>query len=336
LPNPHEYLRDLRAFLNRRTGDAILLGEVNLDHKQQLEFFGGADGDELHMQFDFIGMQRLYLSLARQDAAPLVDALITRPQPQPESQWASFVRNHDELTLDKLSEAERQEVFAAFGPEPEMQVFGRGLIRRLPPMLGGDPRRIRMVYSLLFSLPGTPVLFYGEEIGMGENLEAGDRLAVRTPMQWSTEKNGGFSNAPRSRLSGQLPDGPYGPEFVNVVDQQHDPDSLLNFIRKVAHNYRDCPELGWGTLEIMEQPYAAVLAHRCTWDDASIVLLHNLSPDAVTVPLTLSNCIEGTRLSDLLSTDAIQPDARGRLEVALEGYGYRWLRVLAPHSRRLS
>src|SRR4051812_25924573 len=148
LPDPHHYFRELRAMLNRRTGDAILLGEVNLSHEDQLQFFGGAAGDELHMQFDFIGMQRLYLSLARSDMSPLAEALLSRPQPEPESQWASFVRNHDELTLDKLSEDERQEVFAAFGPEPEMQVYGRGLIRRLPTMLGGDPRRIRMVYSL--------------------------------------------------------------------------------------------------------------------------------------------------------------------------------------------
>ena len=167
LPDPHEYLRDLRAFLNRRTGDAILLGEVNLPHKDQLQFFGGADGDELHMQFDFIGMQRLYLSLARADADRWSRRCPPGRSPQPESQWASFVRNHDELTLDKLSEAERQEVFAAFGPEPEMQVYGRGLIRRLPPMLDGDPRRIRMVYSLLFSLPGTPgaVLRRGDRHG---------------------------------------------------------------------------------------------------------------------------------------------------------------------------
>src|ERR687893_1023760 len=273
LPDPHEYFRDLRAMLNRRIGDAILLGEVNLQHSDQLQFFGGPDGDELHMQFDFIGMQRLYLSLARSDFAPLVEALETRPQPQPESQWASFVRNHDELTLDKLSEEERQEVFSAFGPEPEMQIYGRGLIRRLPPMLDGDLRRIKMVYSLLFSLPGTPVLFYGEEIGMGENLATGDRLAVRTPMQWTSETNGGFSNAPADRLSGQLPEGAYGPEFVNVNDQQRDPDSLLNFVRRLAATYRDCPELGWGKFEVLEQPYAAVLAHRCTWDDGSVVAL---------------------------------------------------------------
>ena len=171
--DPHEYLRSLRAFIGRRSGEAVLLGEVNLPHKEQLLYFGGDDGDELSLQFDFIGMQNVYLSLARHDARPLVKALAERPAPSSDVQWATFVRNHDELTLDKLTDEERAEVFAAFGPEERMQIFGRGLIRRLPPMLGGDPRRIRMVYSLLFSLPGTPVLFYGEEIGMGENLDCG-------------------------------------------------------------------------------------------------------------------------------------------------------------------
>ncbi len=321
--------------LNRRVGDAILLGEVNLSHKDQLLFFGGPDGDELHMQFDFIGMQRLYLSLARSDFAPLVEALQKRPQPQPESQWASFVRNHDELTLDKLTETERQEVFAAFGPEPEMQVYGRGLIRRLPPMLDGDLRRIKMVYSLLFSLPGTPVLFYGEEIGMGENLAAGDRTAVRTPMQWSTDKNGGFSNARKDRLPGQLPEGAYGPEFVNVSDQQRDPDSLLNFIRTLATTYRNCPELGWGECTILDQPYAAVLAHRTTWDDGSLVALHNAAAEPVTVPLTLDGLEPGTVLLDLLTDGSAEPDEKGRIELNLGAYGYRWLRVTPPGSRRL-
>jgi Glycosidases len=186
--------------VGRRTGDGVLLGEVNLPYEQQLEFFGGTDGDELTMQFDFIGMQALYLSLARADAGPLATALAGRPALDPDSQWATFVRNHDELTLDKLTDDERQEVFAAFGPEERMQVYGRGLRRRLPPMLDGDPRRVRMVYSLLFSLPGTPVLFYGEEIGMGEDLDAEGRLAVRTPMQWTSGRNGGFSTADPDRL----------------------------------------------------------------------------------------------------------------------------------------
>ena len=148
-------------------------------------------------------------------------------------------------------------MFAAFGPEPEMQVYGRGLIRRLPPMLDGDPRRIRMVYSLLFALPGTPVLFYGEEIGMGENLAVGSRMAVRTPMQWSNAKNGGFSTARPSRLSGPVVEGAFGPEFVNVVDQLNDPDSLLTFIQRLTRCYRDCPEIGWGDTEILDQPHAA-------------------------------------------------------------------------------
>ena len=239
--DPHEYLRSLRAFIGRRSGEAVLLGEVNLPHKEQLLYFGGDDGDELSLQFDFIGMQNIYLSLARQDARPLAKALAKRPTPSSDVQWATFVRNHDELTLDKLTDEERAEVFAAFGPEERMQIFGRGLIRRLPPMLGGDPRRIRMVYSLLFSLPGTPVLFYGEEIGMGENLDAGDRLAVRTPMQWTSGRNAGFSTARPSRLVAPLVDGAFGPEFVNVGDQRRDPDSLLNFMTLLIRRYRQSP-----------------------------------------------------------------------------------------------
>ncbi len=210
LPDPHAWMRDVRAFLDRRTSGGILLGEVNLPFEQQLEFFGGTDGDELTMQFDFISMQATYLSLARADAGPLARALTGRPATSPDSQWATFVRNHDELTLDKLTEDERQEVFAAFGPEPEMQIYDRGLIRRLPPMLGGDPRRVRMVYSLLFSLPGTPTIFYGEEIGMGEQLDVGSRLAVRTPMQWTAGPHGGFSRARASKLPGPVVTGATG------------------------------------------------------------------------------------------------------------------------------
>src|SRR5215213_7599109 len=174
-------------------------------------------------------MQNIYLAMVRQDAAPLEKALRERPSVSPDSQWATFVRNHDELTLDKLSEQERQEVFTAFGPEPGMQLYERGLRRRLPPMLDGDPGRVRMVYSLLFSLPGTPVLFYGEEIGMGENLEVDGRLAVRTPMQWTPQLNGGFSRAKPSKLRRPLATGAFGPQHVNVADQRSDPESLHTF-----------------------------------------------------------------------------------------------------------
>jgi trehalose synthase len=335
LPQPHDYLRDLRSLVGRRTGDGILLGEVNLPHEQQLEYFGGEVGNELTMQFDFIGMQNLYLSLARQDAAPLISALTSRPKVPDGCQWATFVRNHDELTLDKLSEEERQEVFAAFGPEPRMQIYGRGLVRRLPTMLGGDPRRLRMVYSLMFSLPGTPVLFYGEEIGMGEDLDAEGRSAVRTPMQWTPGPSGGFSTASPEHWPGPVVDGGYGPEHVNVQDERADPDSLLNFMRLLIARYRSCPELGWGTMEVLEQPHASVFAHRSTWEDGSLVAVHNLGDEAVTVPLKLTDVREDCHLQDLLQDGTTSVEDDGTCEVQLEGYGYRWLRVHHPGDRRL-
>lgn len=335
LADPHEYLRSLRSFLGRRKGDAIMLGEVNLPYRDQLRFFGGKDGDELDMMFDFVGMQAMYLSLARCDARPLTKALRARPALAPDSQWATFVRNHDELTLDKLSEKERQEVFAAFGPEERMQLFGRGLKRRLPPMLEGDPRRVRMVYSLLFSLPGTPVLYYGEEIGMGEDLDAEGRLAVRTPMQWTPEKGAGFSTAPPRKLVSRVVEGAFGPEFVNVADQKRDPDSLWSFVARLIQRYRECPELGWGDFEVLDQPERQVLAHRCTWETASIVALHNLSNDPVVVPLQLEDADGAWALVDLLEEGRCELDDAGRAEVTLEGYGHRWLRVQRPEDRRL-
>lgn len=334
----HDFLKELRSFLTRRVGDAILMGEVNLPYAEQREYFGGetADSDELTLQFDFIGMQNLYLALARQDASPIAEALTQRPEIPHDAQWATFVRNHDELTLDKLSDDERQEVFDAFGPDPGMQLYGRGLRRRLPTMLGGDPRRIRMAYSLLFSLPGTPVLFYGEEIGMGENLAAEGRMAVRTPMQWTAGRNGGFSRATPGRLPGPVTTGGFAPEHVNVADQRRDPESLLNFVQLLIRRYRESPELGWASSpEILEQPHAAVLAHRSTWGDGSTITLHNLGDEAVVVPLRFADCDDTVRLVDLLQDGDCTIDARGRTEVELGAYGYRWLRVVRVDDRRL-
>src|ERR1700754_208657 len=194
LHDPHEMLKELRRYMSRRRGDAILLGEVNLDPPQVREFFG--DEDELHMAFDFSLNQAMYLALARGEAAPLAAALQARPEIPEDCAWATFARNHDELTLDKLTDGERAEVFAAFGPDPGMQLLRRGLRRPPPTMLDGDQDRLRMVYSLVFSLPGTPVLFYGEEIGMAENLGIEGRAAVRSPMRWSGERHAGFSLAP--------------------------------------------------------------------------------------------------------------------------------------------
>jgi trehalose synthase len=331
----HVYLRELADMVKRRKGDAILLGEVNLKYREQMKFFGGGDGDELTMQFDFEAMQRFYLSLARCNARPLARMLGRRPALARRSQWANFVRNHDELTLDKLSDTERQEVFAAFGPDENMQVYGRGIVRRLPTMLDGDPRRIRMAYSLMFSLPGTPVLFYGEEIGMGENLEAKGRHAVRTPMQWTNGKNGGFSTARRSALPGPVTVGGYSPEFVNADDQIRDPDSLLNFMRLLISRYRTSPEIGWGELTILEQPHESVLAHRVTGPLGSMIALHNFSGESKSVPITVDGGDEDTRLLDLLQAGSTAVSAKGTAEIELEPYGYRWLRINDPGNRRI-
>src|SRR3954462_8997916 len=226
--DPHALLRHLRAYVNRRDGEAVLLGEVNLPAPDMRAFLGDEDGDELQMVFDFLGTQALYLALARGEAEPLAAALRAFPAIPGTASLGRFVRNHDELTLDKLGEEERKEVFARFGPNPGMQLYGRGLRRRLPSMLGGDERAIRMVYSLAFSLPGTPVLFYGEEIGMAENLAIEGRMSVRAPMQWSADRHGGFSTAPEGArlVRPPLEDGRWGAQRVNAAMQRRRPDSL--------------------------------------------------------------------------------------------------------------
>jgi trehalose synthase len=333
--DPLDLLRALRSFLGRRSGEAILLGEVNLPREEQVRYFGAEDADGLTMQFDFVGMQAMYLSLARGDAQPIAEALSARPTLAVESQWANFVRNHDELTLDKLSDAEREEVFAAFGPEKDMQVYDRGITRRLPSMLAGDPRRIRMVYSLLFSLPGTPVLFYGEEIGMGENLEIGGRGSVRSPMQWTSGKNGGFSNARSSRLAAPIVQGGFSPEHVNATEQRHDPDSMLHFVRRLIERYRASAEIGWGEFQLIEQSNPAVLAHSVSGAEGRMIALHNFGAEPVVVELSIDGVGDEDELVDLLADGTTRTSATGTVSLALDGYGYRWLRVLEPDSRRL-
>lgn len=335
LEDPLDFLKSLRTFLGRRAGEAIMLGEANLPRDAQVRYFGGPDGDGLTMQFDFITMQNLYLSLVREDVSPLVAALRSRPEVAIESQWANFVRNHDELTLDQLSKEERQEVFDAFGPEPYMQVFGRGIIRRLPPMLGGDPRRIRLVYSLMFSLPGTPVLFYGEELGMGEHTELRDRTSVRTPMQWTNGKHGGFSNAPKRRLAAPVVEGSYSPEHVNASDQRHDPDSLLAFMKRLISRYRASAEMGWGRCDIIDQPDGRVLVHTLTGAEGRMLAIHNLGADPATVEFVLPDSQPGDTLVDLLVDGrTVQLDGEP-VSMAMDGYGYRWFRVIRSMGKRL-
>ena len=333
--DPHEIIRDLRAFISRRRGDAALLGEVNLPPRQLRKYFGDDNGDELHMLFDFPLMQAMYLSLARGDSRPVRASLERRPAIPEESQWAIFVRNHDELTLDQLTERQRQEVFDAFGPDESMQLFGRGLRRRLPPMLGNDPARLRLVYSLLFSLPGTPVLFYGEEIGMGENLAVPGRLSVRTPMQWTSGPTAGFSDAGASKLIRPLPDGEFGPLAVNVADQRRDNDSMLNWMERVIRRRRETPEIGWGECTLLDTGDKAVLAHRCDWDGSIVIAVHNFDVAPRQVRIRIGKTEGADEAIDLLDATAGRQGVTkgGLLDVELEGYGHRWFRLRTPGAR---
>jgi glycosidase len=204
-------------------------------------------------------------------------------------------------------------------------------------MLGGDQRRMRMAYSLAFSLPGTPVLFYGEEIGMAENLDIPGRLAVRTPMQWTAGDNGGFSKAQKRRLTRPLPDGLYGPDRVNAADQRHDHQSFWWFMRNLIYTYRQQPEIGWSTADVLMQPNPAVLAHVCREKSGwAMVALHNFGADSCIVPIRLEGAPPGSILVDLLHGLAEHElDPKGRIEVGLEGYGYRWLRLRRPEDEAI-
>jgi maltose alpha-D-glucosyltransferase/alpha-amylase len=272
--------------------------------------------------------QWMALALVREDAAPLIHGLRALPSLPADGQWANFVRNHDEWSLDKLTDAERQEVFAAFGPKPEMQLFGRGLRRRLPTMLGGDQARIRLAYGLTFALPGAPVLFYGEEVGMSENLAIPGRQSVRSPMQWSNEKNGGFSTADARQLARPVVDQKgYDPSAVNVADQREDEGSLLSWMQGLIRRRRECPEIGWGTWRVLKTEDKAILALRYDWEGRVLLTVHNLSSRRCRTMLSLGGAGDWQDLVHQFGRGAFELRDDGSLSVELEGYGCRWLRA---------
>jgi maltose alpha-D-glucosyltransferase / alpha-amylase len=321
--DPHLFLRELRSFLSGRRSDAVLLAEADV-HTEELTDYLGV-GDRMHLLFNFILNNYYFLALAREDAEPIARALGALPSCPELCQWANFVRNHDELNLDKLSDAERQEVFEVFAPDRGMRIYGRGIRRRLPPMFEGDRRRLELAYSLLFALPGVPVLRYGEEIGMGEDLSLAGRMSVRTPMQWSGEVNGGFSPARPGRLVRPvISGGEYGYETVNVDAQRPDPGSMLNFTSRLIRTRKECPELGWGNVEVVDSGEAAVYVQRARWRDGEVVTIHNLSREPRTIRLSLLED-GGRQAVDLFGDRVYEPLADG--ELTLEPFAYRWLRI---------
>jgi maltose alpha-D-glucosyltransferase/alpha-amylase len=322
----YDMLRALREFLQWREGAAIILAEANVLPETDMEYFG-EDGDRMHMMFNFQVNQNLFYALAAADCRPLVQALkATKPRPAT-GQWGLFLRNHDELDLGRLTEEQRQRVFACFGPEKEMQLYDRGIRRRLAPMLNGDRRRIELAYSLMFTLPGTPVLRYGDEIGMGDDLKLPERNCARTPMQWSTEPHAGFTKSDKPILP-VIDDGPYGYQHVNAAEQRRDPNSLLNWTERIIRMRKEVPEVGWGDFEVLLTGDPAILAIRYDWRNNSVLFVHNL--DAIPKEVAFSTGLRGNEarvLVNLLTEDHSRAGEDGRHHLLVEAYGYRWYRV---------
>ncbi len=328
-PKDLDFLSDLRQHVQWRKGDAVLLAEANVEPDELVKFFGdqGGSNNRIHMLFDFMLNSRLILSLAREDAEPIIDGLRDTPVLPPGGQWATFLRNHDEIDLSRLTAEQRDEVFAKFGPEPEMQLYGRGIRRRLAPMLGNDRRHLELAYALQFSLRGTPVLRYGEELGMGDDLAQDGRNAIRTPMQWSLLPNGGFSSAPAEDLVRPvISGGDFGWETVNATLQRHDPKSLLSWFERMIRTLREAPEVGTGSTKHVDIPApTSVLVHRADGETGTMVFVHNLGTEAATLDLS-SLQPEAVQANDVLADqEYAELDKWDKVEVA--GYGYRWIRL---------
>jgi maltose alpha-D-glucosyltransferase/alpha-amylase len=313
-----EYLRALREHLQWHRGDAILLGEANVVPRDDAEYF--ADGHGLHMMFNFWVNQHLFASLATHDARHVARALEQTRTIPVQAQWAHFLRNHDELDLGRLPDQLRAGVFDAFAPDAAMQLYGRGIRRRLAPMLG-ERARLELAYSLLLSLPGTPVLRYGEEIGMGENLRLKERNAIRTPMQWTDAENGGFSSA-RRLIRPAIDSGPYAYASVNVDAQLRDPSSLLRRLIELIRVRKQCGEIGRGDWRVLRSRNPAVLALEHRGARGGVVCAHNLGVE----PADVSLALDAPVLESLLGGGSSRA-GNGRHRLRLEPYGYDWFRA---------
>ena len=328
-PKDMDWLSELRQFVQWRKGDAVLLAEANVEPDQLVEFFGDAGGsaNRIHMLFDFMLNGRMVLALARENAEPIIEGLRDTPKLPAGGQWATFLRNHDEIDLSRLTAEQREDVFAKFGPDPEMQLYGRGIRRRLAPMLGNDRRRLELAYALQFSLRGTPVLRYGEEIGMGDDLSLEGRDSIRTPMQWSMLPNGGFSSAkPKQLVRPVVTEGEYGYETINVTRQRHDPRSLLSWFERMIRTLREAPEIGAGSCTHVDVPApAGVLVHRADDVTGTMLFVHNLGADDGVVDLS-SIYSEAESPNDVLA-DQEYPEPGDLTDIRVAGYGYRWIRL---------
>ncbi|MGD9318189.1 MAG: maltose alpha-D-glucosyltransferase [Anaerolineae bacterium] len=322
LPETHAYLKRLRAFVDEVAPGALLLSEANQWPEDVRPYLG--DGDEMQMNFHFPLMPRIYMALARADRTPILE-ILERTPPIPEScQWATFLRNHDELTLEMVTEEERQFMWSFYAPEPRMRL-NLGIRRRLAPLLDNDRARIEVANSLLFTLPGAPVVYYGDELGMGDNIWLEDRDGVRTPMQWSAGPNAGFSAAGAEELCAPvIDDEVYGYQRLNVESQQGDAGSLLNWMREAIRVRKAHAALGRGEVRFLEAANRAVLAYLRSDGEETILVANNLSAEEQVIELDLAD-FAGARPSDLLSGEQMRAVTGGAYRLELTRYGYRWL-----------
>lgn len=316
----HTVLRDIFRHVTKRIPDALIMSEVDEDESVLPEFF---DGKQMNAIMNFSLNNHLLHALAVGRARPLLDGLARLPPPPDNGVWANFLRNLDEVDLERLDPQAYKDTITALGPDEDMCIFGRGLRRRLAPMLGGEGSRLRMAFSLLFAMPGAPLICYGDEIGMGEDLSRKGRHAVRSPMQWSAGPNGGFSTAARSRLTQPVVTGDYGPDKINAEDQWQDPHSLLNLVAKLAEIRLQHRRIGQGEAQPIGNTPDSVIGLRYSATDHDLVVIHNLSAKPARLDLDLGASCRGegsALLGDSLET------RDGRLRATLQGYDFRWSR----------
>ncbi len=319
----HDLLMEMRDFLQWRCRDAILLAEANVPPGESMDYFGER-GQRLQMMLNFPVNQRLFYALATADVRPLIKALKDTYRRPATAQWVNFLRSHDELDLGRLSDAQRHRVFDALAPDATMQLYDRGIRRRLAPMLDNDRRRLELAFSLLFSLPGTPMLQFGDEIGLGDDLDLPERECARTPMQWNADRHGGFTTA-RRPVRPVIADPIYGYRHVNVAAQRRDPDSMLSWMARTLRVRKECVEVSWGDWRILPMESRGLLAMRYDWQEHTFIAVHNF--DSKPAVATMSRKDADGKLVSLLSDRDSVPDGSGRHVIELEPYAYRWYKL---------